>query len=294
MLEAPVVSELLSAFRWLYFAAALLGAIAAWRLMPRRGLKIGGAILVASLFAYWPVSEIIELRRQAAEYMTRYNAAKARFEDHCKHAGEKIIRTVDDVDGIVLMKLRTRENVGDGHEQMAPGAAFFREHLGSEFLESFLWFERMESVTPGGRGFFDKDKTPKPGYSFVDYASAGEVFRYGLRPIPDSYPPHNVRIRMVHEAPSSPLPRYAVTYEDLVDPDDRRHWVAGSIIQIVDLQENKIIAEHKRYAFDPGLGSRAGGRAPWGEALHCPNRKHIAGEKTRYIVDQILKPKKGN
>ena len=107
MPEAPVVSELLSAFRWLYFAAALLGAIAVWRLMPRRGLKIGGAIVVASLFAYWPVSEIIELRRQAAEYMTRYNAAKARFDERCKGAGERVVRTVDSVEGIFLLKLRS-------------------------------------------------------------------------------------------------------------------------------------------------------------------------------------------
>ena len=142
MLDASIVGDLMSAFRWLYLAAALVTAIVVWRLLPRRGIKVGGAILVAALFAYWPVSEIIEQRRQAAEYMTRYNAAKARFDERCKGAGEKIVRTVDDVEGIVLMKMRTSEDRGETHDPMARSAAFVRDSFNDFYIHSFLSYEQ--------------------------------------------------------------------------------------------------------------------------------------------------------
>ena len=69
---------------------------------------------------------------------------------------------------------------------------------------------------------------------------------------------------------TDPAPRYGVTFEDLVDPEDRTHWIAGSIVKVMDLETNEEIARHTRFAFDQGLGGRAGARTPWASPLLCP------------------------
>jgi len=48
------------------------------------------------------------------ERQARLQKAEAMFAERCKNAGEKIYRTVDDVEGIFLMKLRPSEiNYGE-------------------------------------------------------------------------------------------------------------------------------------------------------------------------------------
>lgn len=297
MLDASIVSELFSAFRWAYLIAALVSAIVVWRLIPLRGLKIGGAILVAALFAYWPVSEIIEHRRQAAEYMTRYNAAKARFDERCKGAGERIVRTVDSVEGVLLLKLRTSEDRGDSHDPMARSAAFMGDSFGDFYIRTFLSYEHKseEARKLGLRGQLSDAFSDSPGYAYIDYVDPtnNERYRYRLRQEHYADQPKTNRTVIFRELADGPAPRYGVTFEDLVNPQDRQMWIAGSVVSIVDMESNQIIAQHTRYAFDPGLGSQSDFRQPWLFADYCPSLK-VIGPKTRFFVDRILKPKKGN
>jgi len=98
---------------------------------------------------------------------------------------------------------------------------------------------------------------------------------------------------LVSEPVNGMTARYAVSFVNQVSPSDRSHWVAGTIITLTDTQTNEVIATRESYSFEPGLGSRAGGRQPWRFAVTCPaNSRKLPGVHiTRFFVDQILKPK---
>jgi hypothetical protein len=95
---------------------------------------------------------------------------------------------------------------------------------------------------------------------------------------------------------SGTRPRYAVDYEDIVDPADRAYWVAGTRIKVIDQQTGEVIAQLTRFVWDSGFGVSTTGRWPWSHASsrvdqQCPytlgDRSHI----TRYFVDTVLIPK---
>ncbi len=71
-------------------------------------------LLIAIAVPYSCISPLVhELKRdqqkaaeKEAEWRKRYDPAKARFDQLCQNAGEKIYRTADNVDGILLLKVR--------------------------------------------------------------------------------------------------------------------------------------------------------------------------------------------
>ncbi|WP_179209339.1 hypothetical protein [Eikenella corrodens] len=73
-------------------------------LLPAPGL------VVAALFFLFPKALVWQEEREnaekVAEWRKRYDPAKARFDQLCQNAGEKIYRTADNVDGILLLKVR--------------------------------------------------------------------------------------------------------------------------------------------------------------------------------------------
>ena len=293
MINAPNVQEWLSLVSWLYFGLAAICAAIAWKIATRRRSKIIAAAVVVGLFLSWPIADVVSRVREQSAFKARYDAAAARFAERCKEAGEKIIRTVDDVDGIFVLKMRTTKDLGNGHEQYAPGAAFYRESSEEWYLKSFLWSEeRIE----GKRGrLYDRRTNPDfPGYSYVDFVEPAENKRYRYR-LAEMHDPHssnsNVRRVVERELAPGPAPRYGVTFVDLIDPEDRKNWIAGSTVKIVDLQTSEEIATHTRFAFDRGLGASDGGRQAWAYASFCPALGPLYAAQTRHFVDQVLKPK---
>ena len=67
-------------------------------------------VLVFGLSYVGDLREKAKMERRAkaeeAEWHKRYDPAKARFDQLCQNAGEKIYRTADNVDGILLLKVR--------------------------------------------------------------------------------------------------------------------------------------------------------------------------------------------
>jgi hypothetical protein len=63
-----------------------------------------------------------------------------------------------------------------------------------------------------------------------------------------------------------------VTWADISTREDRARWVAGGVIQVIDLSTQEVIAERKGFMWDYGMGSRSGGRSPWAFAkdVACP------------------------
>lgn len=291
MINAPNVQEWLSMISWLYFGFAAICAGIAWKLATRRRNKIIAAAVVVGLFLSWPIADVVSRVREQSAFKARYDAAAARFEERCKEAGEKIVRTVDDVDGILILKMRISKDIGDGIKQLAPSAAFYHESTEDEYLTSFLWYEEQ---TAGQRGRLTTRRTDYPGYAYVDFVDSTDGQRYRYRLVRKSLGdrPGESMFALQRAVASDPPPRYGVTFEDMVDASDRMHWIAGSIVKVVDLISNEELARHTRLAFDRGLGSRGGARTPWASPLYCPVIGPSYVSQTRHFVDRVLRPRK--
>jgi hypothetical protein len=245
--------------------------------------------------------------------------AKALYEEKCRTvAGEKIYRTVPDVEGIVLLKVRPQRTDRDLANLMWPGAAFARESPGDSFISTFLGYEYSssstgEAITPTRRGYINTDRRPGglAGYHYVDVIDENDGKRYrvtgsnkAIRKKDTSAP--NVQLAMRNDpnydlnvyqwtldkvSAPNPSPRYGVTFEDHVIPEERALGVASSTVKVVDLITNEVLGEMTRYAWGSTLPS-AYNPTPWLTADFCPNQAVGVSAATRKLVDQILIPKR--
>ena len=198
------------------------------------------------------------------EWDRKYKEAEAVFNEQCKTAGEKIYRTVDNVEGIMLLKVIPDDNVARDTQTRDP-----------------MWADAALNAGTG-EGFISHFLNPmnKKGYAYVDVLQPDQsnIIRYTAesRPFPQF---HN---------PRKPA-RYAVTFENNVDPKLRRHWVAGATIRVIDRQTDEIIAEKITYAFEKGLGGTGGARMPWAFAVSCENKEIFPSKLSNFVFD-VLKP----
>ena len=128
--------------------------------------------------------------RDAVAAMSK--AGKDYFDEKCKTvAGEKIYRTVQDVEGLVLLKLRPQPTETQLEDPMWPGAAFAIEAYEDSYITSFLGYEYAAGninntpavVTPNKRGYISTDKRPGglPGYRYVDVIDARDGQRVRIK-----------------------------------------------------------------------------------------------------------------
>lgn len=239
--------------------------------------------------------------------LERAKAGKALWEEKCRTvAGEKIFKKVEDVEGLVLLKVRPQAGDREWADPMWPGAAFARESWTDEFITTFLGYEeafgpdgKPRPITPKYRGgintFFKPGPKDLPGYRYVDVIDEkdGKQYRYVLaqKPRPTSKIGWGDTVLEKTPAPD-PTPRYGVTYEDHVIPEDRALGVASSTVKVLDLQTNEVLGKMIRYAWTPGVS--AANPSPWLTAFRCPDHAVGTEAATRKFVDQILVPKKGN
>ena len=233
------------------------------------------AVILSILIVPIPYKREIEQAREqkTIEYLEKkekYEQAKAVFDEQCKKAGEKIYRTVDNVDGVMLLKVRGREEHEINKTVWEVRADPMWSHAAIANLEYGNYIENF--LVSGG----------KKQYLFVDVLEKdGSISRYL---------DYKGREYVDIKNPNDPA-RYAVTYENNVDPELRKHWVAGITIKIIDRQTDELLAEKTIFSFEPGLGSKVTGRDPWVNAVHCPELKQRWEDHnpTRTFVFQVLK-----
>jgi len=244
----------------------------------------------------------------ALSVQERVQRGKALFDEKCRTvAGEKIYKTVPEVEGVLLMKVRPRVGDREWADRMWPGAAFALEATADDFVNTFLGYEhsshRTEPVKPSYRGYIGTDYQPDnpsnlPGYRYVDVIDEKDDKRYrfsGRWEEPwrkdKSYLKGYIKFYLDKTPTSDPTPRYAVTYEDHVVPEERALWLASSTIKVIDSQTGEVLGEMTRYAWSAGAPSLAN-PSPWLTAYKCPGHPVGANAATRKFVDQVLLPKK--
>lgn len=246
--------------------------------------------------------------------------AKALYEEKCKTvAGERIYRTVPDVEGIVLLKVRPQATDRDYANLMWPGAAFALESPSDGYISKFLGYEyssspKGEPVSPTNRGYINTDRRPDgiPGYRYVDVIDESDGKRYRITGSNKAVRKKdtsalNVQLAMKNDpnydlnvyqwtldkVPAlNPSPRYGVTFEDHVIPEERALGVASSTVKVIDLKTNEMLGEMTIYAWGATKPSNFN-PSPWLTAKRCPGTLAVGGgEATRIFVDQILIPKR--
>ena len=243
-------------------------------------------LLIAVAVPYSCISPLVrELKRdqqkaaeKEAEWRKRYEPAKARFDQLCQNAGEKIYRTADNVDGILLLKVRgDDEKYQDNSynplkDQMWEDAAINSEAWRAGYINSFF--------SKAMRSWHNS-----PGYKYVDVLQKdGSIIRYsgdwGIK-----YEDFNQEIN-----PKRPA-RYAVTYENDISWENRKHWIAGTTIKVIDTQGNQLIAEKTMYVFVPELGYSKFEQNPnpWGRGVRCP-KEDPAQQETSAFIAKVLFP----
>ena len=280
--------------------------------------QLAAALLAVALVACGEATELGTWGRAKP----RMTDGKALFEEKCRTvAGEKIYRKVENVEGLLLMKVRPPAGDAQWSNRDWPGAAFAREATVNGYIDTFLGWEyasnasgRDDPITPTNRGYIANPGRPGglPGYRWVEVLDAkdGQRYRYtgsvkvvgrkdtsaiGVRLELEKDPKYDLNIYAWSldktPSPSSTPPRFGVTFEDHVIPEDRYLGVASSTIKVIDLQTNEVLGEMTRYAWSPGAPSRVN-PSPWLTAYKCPGHAVGADSATRKFVDQVLIPVK--
>ena len=221
--------------------------------------------------------ELQQARAERAAWRKQYyEPAKARFEQLCQNAGEKIYRTADNVDGILLLKVRgDDEKYQDSFynplkDQMWEDAAVESEFDREAYIEEFL--------LPYTSSF--------PRYTYADVLQKnGLVIRYSRQKEDQNW---------VMEQQSTPHPRarYAVTYENDISWENRKHWIAGTTIKVIDTKTNELMAEKTMYAFVPALGysELEQNPNPWGRGDRCPEEDSYQLQAVSFARKVLLSP----
>jgi len=252
-------------------------------------------------------------RAELAVQRQRLEVAEAMFQERCKTAGEKIHRTAENVEGVLLMKLRPSDiNYGN---QFAMDDPYGSDLGGDGYIVSFLRGSHQANT----RGTPRPGAPPRIGYLFVEAVDPtdGKRYRYtgsvkavrrkdvnaeNVRRALAENPAYdlNVYAYVVDRAPApGAAPRYGITYDDISTREEREYWIAGSSLRVIDLKTGEVMAERIGYMMDRGQGATWGGRAPWLLAANhaCPGfgtTRHAAaaqGRQAQDFAEKVLKPR---
>ena len=288
----------------LYWLLALAAAAFGYWLPKRLWAKLACGVVVLAAFVYPVVTHVQQKHQQHDEAKDKLDAAMALFQERCKSAGEKINRTVENVEGIVWMKWRPKEvNHSDQFQLNDP---YGRDCYGDECIERLLRVTKGAELNPEGArqhitGYrFVKIVDPIDGRQYryfgviksVATRTLGEIEQYkkntsGRDPGPNVY-----GFALEREPIQRFTARYGVIWDDISTHEDREQWVAGGALRAIDLQTNEVLVERIGYLIDTGQGSTAGFRDPWGWAWSYGPRCPKVFERTWDFATRVLQPTK--
>jgi len=240
--------------------------------------KIAWAGFWIVVFGAWPTMVAIDYaKRQAYE-----REAWAYFKKKCDtEAGEKIYKTFTGVKSVLVIKPLPPATEKDLYDQFwygDPYSASAHSRRGESKASSLL----RDRPNPNG---------PSIGFEFVEMKiHEAQSERYErLFPMPSD--PQRENSKLVIDKPVS---RFGIKWEDISLPEDRKYWVAGSRLSIVDQRDGGLVAERIGYFIEAGFGSRTGQRRPWltskGPSTTCPE-SHTWSD--RWFVLRVISPIEG-
>ena len=252
---------------WLIYLA-LKSAIPAWL----KASCIGGVVVA---FGYLPVSGYLEFREKRAYA----NAAWERFNKYClERAGERHLRQVEYVESVLVMREREDASEEKFSDQYWRGDPYGHPYLRKDAELTNL----LEADSYGSRKL-----SPIHGFLFIETKRSDQSGNV-------SYLEHRLDLTgfgFLTQEVAQRKSRYGFTWQDISTDEDRKYWIAGSLLSIIDLQTNETVAQRVGYMIDSGFGSRRNGRVPWMMALKnaCPKVDvHVPHFDTRRFLLKVL------
>ena len=199
-------------------------------------------------------------------------AAEPIFAEQCKKSGEQIYRTVENVDGVRLLKIWRGANADNDKP-----------------LYNDPQWEYAAWDVAGGKSyigyFLHNPKNKTMGYSFVDVGlDNNQIERY----LGEYHGSLNGNLPDMVDTELNPIEpaQYAITFENNTDPELRKHWIAGTTFKIMDLQTNELLAEKTMFVMSYNFNR-------WGEVKSCNG--YINKEETKndvlQFINSVLKPR---
>ena len=289
MIELTWVSDAFKAVGALYWLLAIGALITAWKFGKSRIGRAMAIIAVLALFGYLPVTSGIRTHK-ANQFRAE---AFGRFNKYCaENAGEKFYKKVKGGESVFIMRPREPYKLTDLTDQYWRGDPYaaIGDRAGDGEIIGLLEQDRSNSVTSDVR----------LGFRFVEierHSSTGnrELLEYTARQ------KDNQRLDLGYELNSRVIEkrrsRYGFTWEDISTDDDRKYWIAGSRLTVVDLETKETVSERVGYMIDPGFGSTNKGRTPWPIAINqsCPRMEfgmHYS-QTRRFVIRALNLSQKG-
>ena len=249
MLELTGIAPFFELVSWAYWVLGGFIGWFAWRAIAGLRRRIVVVSVIAVAFSILPVLSWWHTHERKA-YAA---AARAYYEKLCaEKAGIKIYRKVSGVKSVVVVKPLPPSTDADNFNQYWYGDPY--SGPASEIRLRATYARMVAKNAPNG------DNVHGDALEFAEVPAAIELKAGG---------PY---VRVSHQRGASsvsfepllqPTSRFAVEWEDISTPEDRKYWVAGSRFRVLDLVEQAIVAERIGFVIEGGLGSRAGGRRPW-------------------------------
>ena len=149
-LDLTPFGGVLAAIGWLYGLVALSVLAVAWwlpRLLWQKIAAVSIAVAAVYLVFVRPVQTRVHVQQHEQQTSNvKLDEAMALFKKRCETAGEKIIRTVDNVEGLVLAGVRPVAKSSDLSDPNWPDAAIPREEHGDAYIRTFLYWEHHEDL----------------------------------------------------------------------------------------------------------------------------------------------------
>jgi hypothetical protein len=279
-----LTKDLLQAAGIGFLLLALIGiGLALW--LPKKWWGKLLAVLAVGVVIAIPLYKVSQETQQQQvvvnDYKDRFAKAQALFEERCKTAGEKIYKTLDNVEGVLLMKVRP--DTVNFSNQYAMDDPYGRDVGGKGYIGSFLRSTAGNSLNPRvaeGR---------RAGFSFVEVKDAANNKLYSYTGVIKAVGGRDSNFELEVSEVSNPKALYGVTYEDISTREDRESWIAGGLLKVVDVKTNEVIAERTGFIFDRGLGDTTGGRGPWEAAIACNAAERKYGHNAQFVL-KTLRP----
>jgi len=258
MVELTVLGDVLRSISVLYWLLALgVLALVLWKMKGRRAKSVS-ALAVVAVFGWLPANQAYE----AQQRLNYSREAWAYFKKLCdERAGEKIYKTFAGVKSVLVIKPLPPATEKDLFDQY---------WYGDPYSDATPWSKRgISAATTLTLNSRRPDRIQK-GFEFV------EVKLEDHGPIQYKRITRSTSLDKAAgvEDIARPLSKFGVSWEDISTPGDRRYWVAGSRLRVIDLTDNSVLAERIGFFIEAGFGSKAGGRRPWltsrGPRTTCP------------------------
>jgi hypothetical protein len=260
--------------------SGLLGlVICSWLLWKSKRPR--AAAIAAFILFGGPAITYGYLHFKAVHDQTTYEEDLAYLQDLCaKYGGDKVYKTVDDVQGVFQMKAYNPDGDSQWADQYGMVEPWAIAHYGDQrsrpshlgIRGNGYWFiegqpgHGLGDGPPYIRHLFltTKDKVENPNSEAVMTADGFALERKEVKD-------------------QSLKSRYGYTTEDLTTPELRKRWIGGGKLTIIDLQTKEVIAEWTDYYRATG----AQVKMAWVNGVSCRRGESIPG-----FIRSVLRPPK--